>query len=101
MKIKTLLIDDMRNLKADRVARTFDEGITALQEEVWDVLLLDHDLGCFDSDGKEYTGYDIMCWLEENPEFLPVCDIRIVSSNPVGRQRMQQVIDKLYGGSVD
>ncbi len=94
--IKTLLIDDVRDLKADRVARTYADGIAALQEEEWDVLLLDHDLGCFDEDGREYTGYDVLCWLEENTYFLPTSEIRIVSANPVGRQRMQQVIDKLY-----
>lgn len=94
--MKTLLIDDIRTLKADRIARTYDEGIAALEEEQWDILLLDHDLGCFDANGREYTGYDILCWLEENTYFLPTCGIRIVSANPVGRQRMQQVIDKLY-----
>jgi len=30
--VATLLIDDQRNLPADRVARTFKEGIDALAE---------------------------------------------------------------------
>lgn len=96
MQIKTLLIDDMRNLKADKVARTYQEGIEALEREEWDILLLDHDLGCFDNNGREWTGYDILCWLEDHPEYLPSCNIRIVSSNPAGRIRMEAVINKLY-----
>lgn len=98
---RTLLIDDVRTLNADRIARTYDEGIAALQEESWDTLLLDHDLGCFDENGREYTGYDVMCFLEENPQYLPLLDIRIVSANPVGRDRMQRIIDVLYCKHVD
>jgi hypothetical protein len=90
------LIDDMRNIEADRVARTQADGIKALETEgPWDVLYLDHDLG-FTDDGAEMTGYNVMCWLEVNPQFKPG-RIEIVSSNPVGRRRMQTVIDKLYG----
>ncbi len=90
-----LLIDDERNIKADKVARTYKEGVKALQEHTWDLLYLDHDLECYEG-GREYTGYHIMCWLEEHPEHLPK-RIEIVSDNPVGRVRMQLVIDKLYG----
>jgi hypothetical protein len=68
----TLLIDDQRNLPADRIARTYQEGIAALAEQHWEVLLLDHDLGDVSGpDGRELTGYDVACWLEENPEHLP------------------------------
>lgn len=56
------------------------------------MLCLDHDLG----NATEKTGYDVICFLEENTHFLPK-EIFLVTSNPVGRQRMQQVIDKLYG----
>jgi len=90
-----LLIDDVRTMPVDKIVRTYDEGIQALQENKWDIVWLDHDLGCF-KDGKEYTGYTILCWLEENPRFLPR-SIRLITSNPVGRARMQMVIDKLYG----
>jgi hypothetical protein len=92
--MKTLLIDDMRDIKADVVARTFDEGIEALKNQgPFDLLYLDHDYG--DPDPHK-TGEGIMKFLEENSELLPV-EIMIVSSNPVGRQRMQVIIDKLYG----
>lgn len=93
---RVLLIDDKRNIKATLVCRTYDEGLSALKSEKWQLLYLDHDLGCYDENGREKTGYDIMCFLEEYPQYLPE-KIMIVSSNPVGRKRMQVVIDKLYG----
>lgn len=103
--MRVLLIDDMRDIlmvhdwrknghfEIGLSARNFDEGIKALKEDgPWDILYLDHDLG----DPSPYkTGYDIMCFLEANPEFLPD-SIQLVTSNPVGRQKMQVVIDKLY-----
>ena len=40
---KTLLIDDMRELPASRIAKTYADGLKALKEEgPWDLLLLDH-----------------------------------------------------------
>jgi len=103
--MRVLLIDDMRdleyvmptyqwNIDIGIVARTFDEGINALQYSgPFDILYLDHDLG--DMDPRK-TGYDIMCFLEANTELLPK-SIKLVTSNPVGRQKMQVVINKLYG----
>jgi hypothetical protein len=83
----------MRNIEADRVARTFDDGINALTNEgPWGVLFLDHDLG--DPDPKK-TGMGIMNFLEVNLRLLPT-KIVLVTSNPVGRQQMQVVINKLY-----
>jgi len=107
--MRVLLIDDLRELDyvvgmylgkdADDligvVERTYSGGIEALKNGPWDVVFLDHDLASFE-DGKEKTGYDVVCFLEENPEFLPKRVI-IVSSNPVGRRKMQDVLDVLYG----
>lgn len=90
--MRILLIDDIRWAPADAIARTFDKGIEALHVlGPWDVLLLDHDLG--DPDPKK-TGYDILCWLEENPEFTPK-NILLVTQNPVGREKMQPLVDRL------
>ncbi len=86
--MKILLIDDMRGIfdvltkygiptindpKGEyKIARNFDDGIKALKEEsTFDLLFLDHDLASFDEGGREKTGYDIACFLEANPEFLP------------------------------
>lgn len=101
--MRVLLIDDTRMEDApnimrriDLIARNFISGKDALVKMgPWDLLLLDHDLNSFDPTGREWTGYDIMRLLEDFPEYLPG-KIEIVSSNPVGRQRMQVVIDKLY-----
>lgn len=79
-----LLIDDQRNYHADRVARTFEDGIVALQEEVWDILMLDHDL---DNPDPTKTGYQICNWLEQNSQHQPK-EVQIITSNPVGRDNM-------------
>jgi hypothetical protein len=109
--MKTILIDDVRSIDADVICRTFDAGISALKTlGPFGILYLDHDLGelSFDGgeaftevDGHRYpkNGYGVVCFLENNREFLPI-EIRIVSSNPVGRRNMQVVIDKLYKENV-
>lgn len=105
--MKTLLIDDMRNIKADVIARTFEEGIKALRTGgQFDILFLDHDLGGTDGHGTEIpvtiegelympNGYGIVCFLENHTHLLPK-KIELVTSNPVGRKNMQVVINKLY-----
>ena len=105
MKMRNLLIDDVRTIqyiendygiKVQYVARTFAEGIAMLKNHgPFDILLLDHDLASYDENGTELTGYSIMLFLEENPEFTPK-DIVFVTSNPVGRAKMQVVADKLF-----
>ena len=96
--MRTLLIDDIRDIKTTVVARTYQEGIDALMNDgPFDVLYLDHDLASYDEDGNEKTGYHILCWLEEFPEYLPG-HVELVTANPVGRRRMIQVLYKLYGG---
>lgn len=96
--MRTLLIDDCREIQATVVARTFAEGIKALKEQgPFDLLYLDHDLGWPDDpiDGFAATGYGIMCFLEANPQYLPK-EIKFVTSNPVGRANMMAVYRKLY-----
>lgn len=95
--MKALLIDDMRTMTVDRIARTYDDGISALKESQWDILYLDHDLG--DEDPHK-TGYGIMLFLEENKEYLPK-EIVLVTANPVGRIKMQVVIDQLYSNKLN
>jgi len=91
--MKTLLIDDLRDIKADVVTRTYDDGINALKTQgPFDILYLDHDLS---EEDPHKTGYGIMCFLEANLRYLPK-SIVLVTSNPVGRQKMEVVIRKLY-----
>lgn len=100
MQIKRVLaIDDVRNHEADIIARTFKDGINHLKNSgPFDKLILDHDLGEVElqrtEDGQELTGYHIMLFLEENPEYAPN-EIVCCSSNPPGRARIEVVIEKL------
>ena len=112
MNERRLIIDDERTeedlhkmglaSRVDVIARNYWEGLNQLETNgPWDVLYLDHDLGSFDENNKEFTGYTIMCELEEAimiKEFpwieLPK-KIICVSSNPSGRKRIEQVIKKL------
>ncbi len=96
---RVLLVDDTRNLKSTVIARSYWEGMKALRYMgPWDVLLLDHDLASYCEDGIEKTGYHLISWLEENqemhPEWMPK-EIVLVTDNPVGRERMKVVIDKI------
>lgn len=56
----------------------------------------DHDLG--DTSDPEITGYTCLCWIEKramhSAEFK-IPKMHVHSANPVGRQKMQKVIDKL------
>lgn len=92
--MRTLLIDDIRDFGCDKTCKTYSEGIEALKSERWDIVYLDHDLG-FYLDGDERTGYDILCWLEQHPEYLPK-EIIIVTMNPSGKERMELALKKLY-----
>lgn len=98
--MKVLLIDDVRlpsyiastyGIDVTDVAKNYEQGIEKLKEGGWDLLCLDHDLGGIDSE----TGYDVMCFLEENQQYLPK-DILFVTANPVGRKNMLMVYRKLY-----
>lgn len=91
---KTLLIDDIRDIQADVVCRTYEAGVSALRNlGPFSVLYLDHDLG---DDDVAKTGYAIMNFLEDNQELKPD-EIVLVTSNPVGRKRMQVVVERIYG----
>jgi hypothetical protein len=83
---KVLLIDDQRILNAHKTARTFEDGMKALDEGPWDLLLLDHDLG--DKDPR-HTGHGILQHLEEYPEKRPR-EVRLVTANPVGKAAMEE-----------
>ena len=99
MAKRILAIDDMRECKGATVlARTFEDGLRLVMDGSngqWDELWIDHDLGCF-KNGREYTGYDILCSLEAIWPVRRVDKIVILSSNASGRLRMQQVIDQLF-----
>lgn len=99
-----LFLDDVREAPEGwtRVV-TFAQAITALSYHTVTEASLDHDLGwcgqcATDSTCQcrcHFTGYDVICWMEEN-NVWPINGVRVHSSNPVGRKRMQVVIDRHY-----
>jgi len=77
-----LLIDDLREMKMDHIARNARDGQKALLAFPVTHLYMDHDLG----DVDEPTGYDVLVWAlmrDACPD-----NVRMVTSNPVGRDRM-------------
>jgi hypothetical protein len=100
--MKIYLDDERPCPEGWHLCRTFDELVHLVDSGCPDghaeitEISLDHDLG------TDKTGYDFITWFEQQhhdfPDHypLPKNGIKIHSANPVGRQRMQQVIDKLY-----
>jgi hypothetical protein len=81
-------------------AKTADEAIALLQTGKVTFASLDHDLSIDDTMGMpkgEKTGYSVICWMEKN-NVWPQDGVRVHSMNPVGRQKMQFVIDRHYRG---
>lgn len=86
--------------------KTADEAIEMLKTGIVTVASLDHDLtedqmvrggyyGEIYEDGLK-SGYDVVVWLEQHPDFWPPVYVHVHSANPVGRARMLQVIDRHY-----
>lgn len=97
-----VLIDDLRDYLPDGgipdvIIRNFETGKWALKYLITeeDEVYIDHDLGDINK-----SGYDLMCILEDGirsgETYLPA-KVECVSDNGSGRQRIQLVIDKLYG----
>ncbi len=98
-----LWVDDLRPLPSDLVeagwssAPTFHEAVLKLELMEFKEVSLDHDLGCYYG-MREMTGYDILMWLVDrkvNGLFVPPA-VYVHSANPVGRQKMQETIDRYW-----
>lgn len=114
-----LYLDDLRPVPDGwLLVKTAQDAIRVLEKGHVEHLSLDHDLGACEeclqgmtpeewlvkNDLKSMpncehfgTGYTVVCWMEETgiwPEHKPT----VHSANPVGRARMQQVIDRKYNG---
>jgi hypothetical protein len=117
MKSVSIYLDDVRSCPFGFHVHAFNYNeciywlnlMTADNKQV-NVLSLDHDLGDIheESDGlitkyspHEKTGYDVICWIEEqvhtNPGFKLPKKILCHSANPSGRANIERVIRKLYG----
>lgn len=91
-------------------AKTADEAVAYLRTGQVEFASLDHDLtqdqmrrggflGQVHEDGFK-SGYDVVCWLEQHPEFWPLKGVRVHSANPAGAARMRQVINRHYRGEI-
>lgn len=82
MKDKWAIIDDIRSLNCDYIARTPSEGVTMMKEHFSEIgtLCMDHDLN------SVVTGYDVLRTLGEI-NLIPN-HVQMVTSNPVGRTNM-------------
>lgn len=79
--------------------KTAQEAIHILSTGVVNKLSLDHDLTEKASLGlpdDEQTGYDVLMWMRWI-DIWPPGGVSVHSVNPVGRRRMQAVIDAHYG----
>jgi hypothetical protein len=83
-----LLIDDIRDLNTEAIARTSQIGMKLLQIGDWRCVCFDHDLG----DLSEMNGYQLMCAAVEKG-LLPG-RVQLVTSNPVGRKNMANLLEK-------
>lgn len=96
-----LWIDDIRPQPDDddeyvwANARSFHEAIIKLELLDIDHVSFDHDIASFYGD-RELTGYDIAMWLvgqaTDGIDIPTSYDVH--SANPVGRERIQGVIDR-------
>jgi len=85
--------------------KTAEDAIAAFKTGQVERASLDHDLtveqmnsqiyGMPLADGQK-SGYDVVLWLERNPQYWPPFGCAIHSSNPAGRARMKQVTDRHY-----
>lgn len=99
-KFNALWIDDERPLPDDddtmawTSARSFHEAILKLELLEFDYVSFDHDLASFYGH-KEMTGYDVALWLVQRKidgHHVPT-QFNVHSANPVGRDRIQGVIE--------
>lgn len=88
-----LLIDDIRDLNTDAIARTPEVARELLKCNCWECVCFDHDLGTKES------GYDIMKWMFEMRIYPP--KIQLVTSNPVGRDNMKFLLKDNNYESID
>lgn len=91
---RSLLIDDSKeHISADRVARTFEEGMTALLNEgPWDILYIDYNLE--DDFVPKRNGLTILQLLKEHPDKIPP-KIKPVSADPWYNSMLRDEIVKL------
>ncbi len=88
-----LWIDDERPKPKDfdLVARNYQEALEIIANNEITYISFDHDLG------EEKTGYDIVCWLEEEIYYgrLKKFEWNVHSANPSGAKKMILTLEKM------
>ena len=56
----------------------------------YDLVCFDHDLGCYDADGKELTGASVARWMVENG--IKCKEARVHSLNPDGARNILSIL---------
>lgn len=73
------------------IARTQYYFMSLLEDEEFDIITFDHDIECYDEEGKEVTGYDLLKYtldyFQINNKKIPKCYFH--SMNPVGKENME------------
>jgi len=82
-----LLIDDMRDLNCDVIARNAHAGLQMLKSGIFDTVCFDHDLG-----EHQATGYEVMSHAFRLDYMGGVDHVQLVTSNPVGRNNMAMLL---------
>lgn len=91
-----LFLDDVRNPPEGFILFRDPVNFKDFLEHNWEriqEISLDHDLGFFDDNGKEITGYDVLTWIEQFHFVVKPVKFRILihSANIVGVERMEAI----------
>ena len=90
-------VDDLRPVPSGyELAKSVNQAISLIKKaekdnELIEILDLDHDLGDYYSDGGD--AIKLLDWLAERETFYP---IRIHTANPVGRANMERMIKRYW-----
>jgi hypothetical protein len=106
MKMKRLVVDDLRNLRfpdGDTVTvRTCTDAIDLInqetwhQDDAWDEVWLDYDLGFLNVDGYSDTMPIVDALVQRVHSAYPPKRIVLHTQNPVGRSRMLIALARYY-----
>ncbi len=89
-----MYLDDVRPVPEGWVGvKSVNQAIILLLTGTVTEASLDHDLGDYAKDGGD--GYKVVDWMAEH-DIWPVDGVVVHSANPVGRQRIEGVINR-YG----
>ena len=73
------------------IARTQYDFMYMLEDLDFDIISFDHDIECYDEEGREVTGYDLLNYALDyfhiNNKKIPVMYFH--SMNPVGKENME------------